>query len=104
MLIKFILLLIAPTLFTTTTSHGKPLSKEAADNYLHEINKSLEILESDLRRSNYNRSCLEATKAAKIIKKNIQLLKGIEPYYNWADIRGVLLEIPKKYCSDSSIK
>ena len=36
---------------------------------------------------------------AEIIKEN---LKINEPYYDWTEIKGVLLEVPKEYCPETT--
>ncbi len=65
---------------------------------LKTVDKHLEQIEDYLRDENMPKACIEAKTAAKIIKLNISNLKKIEPYYNWEEIRNVLLELPRAYC------
>ena len=79
-------------------------SKEAklpwGEEILARFDQSLEIIESNLRSSNYNASCAEAIITIKLIEDEYFALKEIEPNYDWAEIKKVLQSIPSKYCPD----
>ena len=100
MVLKSPLLLIICIIFTPFIIYADNEPSIKAKDKLLEINKGLEQLEIQLRSYDKNKACLEAVKIANSIKINIYSIKSIEPNYDWLEIREVLLEIPKAYCSD----
>ena len=65
---------------------------------IESLNNSLNSLEEYQRQGNQSGICLEAIKSEKIIIKNIKNLKKIEPYYDWVNIRNVLISIQNDTC------
>ena len=84
-----------------TAKASDPITHKS-ENSLSIINKSLEDLEIKLKSTNYGDACLEALKIAKLIEDNIDILRTLEPNYNWPEIRSVLLKVPEEYCSKSN--
>ncbi len=62
------------------------------------FNRSLEIIETKLKASDYDSACLEAIKSATLIDQNVKSLNLLEPNYDWNEIRAVLIQFPRKHC------
>ena len=103
MLFPLRLLIITITiLINSQTIEAKTDIIKKAESQLIVINKSLESLDIYIRNSNYNDACLEALNAAKLIKDGIDELQIIEPFYDWLEIREVLIQIPNQHCTQNS--
>ena len=59
----------------------------------------MENIEKEFRRDNLPAACIQAKKAAKVIAQNRSGLNRLEPDYNWKEIEKVLLDVPRKFCS-----
>jgi len=94
-----VVILTSMLFFNTQVLKAESINTQKAEEDLSRINKTLEKLETKLRNNDYIKACLEASRAAKIIRSELKGLKEIEPNYNWLEIREVLIEIPVKYCS-----
>ncbi len=62
------------------------------------IDRHIESVGEQLRAGNHKTACVDALKAAKLIKIHLASLKSLEPDYNWKEMREVLLEVSPKYC------
>ncbi len=93
-----IIILTSSLFFSPQLVKAESFHTQMAEKDLSIINRTLESLEAKLRKSDYMEACIEASRAAKLIKHGLQGLKAIEPNYNWLEIREVLLEIPIKNC------
>ena len=95
------LIFLSSIIFFTYLSNKSPANQGvfiSSDYSLRKINLNLEKLEKSLQVSNFSKACQEAKSTAKLIKDNINAIQEIEPNHNWAEIRLLLLEIPKSYC------
>jgi len=101
---KLIYISITSIFLVALSLQGKEAKLQQREEILARFNQGLEIIESKLRSSNYNASCAEAITTIKLIEDEYFVLKEIEPYYDWAEIKKVLLSIPGKYCPDQSIQ
>ncbi len=97
MYLSLILLLLATFHFPNSSLSHSRLNKKTKEN-LSIINKKLEVIEINLRISNYDIACKEALKSAKLIQENKKNLSMIEPSYNWVEIKNVLLKIAIDHC------
>ena len=93
-----VVILTSMLFFNTQVLKAEINNPQKAEEDLSRINKTLEKLETKLRNNDYIKACLEASRAAKIIRSELKGLKEIEPNYNWLEIREVLIEIPIRYC------
>tara|TARA_Y100001968_G_C19211974_1_gene645197 strand:- start:37 stop:336 length:300 start_codon:yes stop_codon:yes gene_type:complete len=64
------------------------------------IDDSLEKLEEAITNKNKKIICLESKKSIKIIVKNQNKLKKLEPYYDWDAIKKVLHLKVKMHCQN----
>ena len=99
--IKYCLLIILLTIPVTlfiNTKHINNKSKMASLNSLKEFNSSLERIESYLEIKDIDKVCKESLFAKNKILTNLNLLKKVEPYYDWHEIKKVLGLISKKFC------
>ncbi len=62
------------------------------------IDLRIERLYETLQEEDSKNSCIEAKASARIIKENLNGLKKLEPYYQWREIRKVLLSIAANNC------
>ena len=76
--------------------------QEKAKESLSIFNNSLESLSIYIKEEKNKKACEKAIQVAKRLNEDIDNLKIVEPYYDWLEIKGVLLEFPKKYCPDLS--
>ncbi len=66
--------------------------------YRNEFDRHLERIEDYLGSDQYKNACQEASKAALILESNLSSFEKQEPYYNWQEMKALLIQIPKSYC------
>tara|TARA_Y100001968_G_scaffold329321_1_gene378419 strand:+ start:207 stop:518 length:312 start_codon:yes stop_codon:yes gene_type:complete len=62
------------------------------------FDRSLEKIEQGIINQDKKMVCIESKDSIKLINKNQIQLKRVEPYYDWNEIKKVLLLNVNKYC------
>ena len=74
------------------------LRASSIKDHKQEFDIHLEVIDQAIQSQKYSEACDNAIKAAKVVKQNIKELRKLEPYYNWREMREVLLEVPLNLC------
>tara|TARA_Y100001968_G_C19215134_1_gene646789 strand:- start:21 stop:314 length:294 start_codon:yes stop_codon:yes gene_type:complete len=92
--IILIILLLSTEISHTKTSEESLNSQQA----LVEFDYYLEEIENKIRLNKFKDACFLSVKASKIIEKNFNQLKDIEPYYHWEEINKSLIKLTEQNC------
>ncbi len=65
--------------------------KVVFDNHLEDLSKSISLNKVD-------EICTSSSAAIKELDNNIWAFKQIEPYYNWEEIKNVLIATQRRHC------
>jgi len=86
-------LTITPIMVVSSFTYFLPIKEK------ERIDEHMETLYLAIKDGDQKKSCREASNAEKLIRRNFNGLKKLEPHYEWRSMKEVLLNIASKNCN-----